>query len=175
MMEKTENSDKAVRSEKASLRRYEDDLYVSGTGVIVMGAWSVVKAGMELFLGAELKKDLVTDDTIPMALAMFLVFLIFAVISFVILKLHFYVGLNAVRAAKGQEHKKGYYKAAIIMLVLTLLNMGSYPEMFKDLGNIDTNLASVFVDLTTAYIFVIVLISTNKIKNLREQQSREPG
>ena len=36
--------------DKAELRRHEDNLYVSGSGVLVMGAWEVVKIFMQVFL-----------------------------------------------------------------------------------------------------------------------------
>jgi hypothetical protein len=35
---------------KVSLRRYEDNLYVSGLGITVMGLWTALKSMMEIFL-----------------------------------------------------------------------------------------------------------------------------
>ncbi len=36
-----------MESEKVLLRKYEDDLNVSGMGVIILGAWSIVKLIMQ--------------------------------------------------------------------------------------------------------------------------------
>ena len=56
------------------------------------------------------------------------------------------------------------------MMVLTIVSMAFYIVMFKDLDNIDTTIASVFIDLTTIYIFAGILISTRRIKELKAQQ-----
>lgn len=153
--------------EKVRLRRYKDDLYVSGQGILVMGIWSAIKFIMQIFLmpNDDLKPD--TDDPMLRVVYMAVVIILVAIIMLIILRLHFYISLNAIRAAKGKRYKKGYYFAAIIFLALTVLSMTGYKDMFKKPENIDTTIASMLVDLTTIYIFVIVIISTNKIKTLK--------
>jgi len=153
--------------EKVRLRRYKDDLYVSGQGILVMGIWSAIKFIMQIFLmpNDDLKPD--TDDPMLRVVYMAVVIILVAIIMLLILRLHFYIGLNAIRAAKGKRYKKGYYFAAIILLAITVLSMTGYKDMFKKPENIDTTIASMLVDLTTIYIFVIVIISTNKIKTLK--------
>lgn len=158
---------------KALIRRYEDDLYVSGVGIMIMGVWTVVKIIMELFLGSDFDFNLEAEDPRLRIVAIIVIGLILAILMFLILKLHLYIGLNAVRVAKGKKFKKGYCTAAKIMLVLTILGMGTYTSMFDKPESIDTQLASMLVDLTTIYIFVILIISTNKLNKLKEGQDQE--
>ena len=159
-------------SEKARLRKYEDDLNVSGTGVVVLGAWSIIRVFIEVFLGA--KSSISFDDESPAfrVIAMIVVIAIMALISFIVMKIHLYIGLNAMRAAKGREHKKGYFVAAVIILILSVLSLITYGDSFQDLENIDTTIASIIVDLTTIYIFVVVIISTLKIKELKVPETK---
>ena len=48
-----------MNTEKAELRKYEDDLNVSGMGVIIMGAWSIVRVLIGLFMNT---KDFLNPD-----------------------------------------------------------------------------------------------------------------
>ncbi len=159
-------------SEKARLRKYEDDLNVSGTAVVVLGAWSIVKVFIQAFLGTRDSIELDKEDLITRVLAVLAVIAIMAIISFIIMKIHLYIGLNAMRAAKGKEHKKGYFVGAVIILILSILSLITYKEKFRDLENIDTTIASIIVDLTTIYIFAIVIISSLKIKELKVPETK---
>ena len=153
---------------KARLRRYEDDLYVSGTGVIIMGAWGVVKAVLGIFLGADSELYLEADSALGKTAVIILTVILVGIISALIMKFHIYIGLNAVRAAKGKEYKKGYIIGAVILLLLTLSGFIAYKDMFKNIDNIDSTIASMLVDLTTAYVCVIVIISTKRINELKQ-------
>ncbi|MCR4705162.1 MAG: hypothetical protein K5641_03760 [Lachnospiraceae bacterium] len=149
---------------KAMLRRYENDLYVSGVGILIMGGWTVLKLVMELFLKS---KDYFQPKTAEEMAVVAVILAVTLVMVLLIVRIHFYIGMNAIRAAKGRAYKKSYFKWAVIMLILTLSGLLVYADILKDPNNIDTNLASMLVDLTTIYIFLIVIISTKRIKNLK--------
>ena len=153
---------------KARLRRYEDDLYVSGTGVIIMGAWGVVKVILGIFLGADSELYLEADSALGKTAVIILTVILVGIISALIMKFHVYIGLNAVRAAKGKKYKKGYIIGTVILLLLTLSGIVGYKDLFKDIDNIDSTIASMLVDLTTAYVCVIVIISTKRINELKQ-------
>ncbi len=156
-----------MNTEKAELRRYEDDLNVSGTGVIIMGAWSIIRVLIELFLNTKEYLNIDDEDPGAMIAGMAVVIAIIAVLSLIIMKVHLYIGLNAMKAAKGMQHKKGYFVAAIIVAVLSVLSLWTYKEEFQDLEKIDTTLASMLVDITAIYIFVMVIVSSIKIKKIK--------
>ncbi len=156
-----------MNTEKAELRRYEDDLNVSGTGVIVLGAWSIIRVLIELFMNTKEYLNFDGEDPDSAMMGMVLVIAIIVVVSFVIMKIHLYIGLNAMRAAKGREHKEGYFVAAIIIAVLSVLSLATYAEDLQDLDKIDTTLASILVDITTIYIFIVVIVSSIRIKKIK--------
>ena len=163
-----------MNDDKVRLRRYEDDLYVGGLGIMVMGIWSVMKAVMQIFLSSDdYSVPEIPDPTIR-AVITAIVIAVIVVIMALILKVHFYIGLNAIRAAKGKNYKKGYFTAAVIMLVLLIISMNAYSDLLEDIENIDTTIASILVDITTIYIFIIVLISADKIKKLRSKAENGP-
>ena len=156
-----------MNSDKALLRKYEDDLNVSGTGVIIMGAWSIVRVLIELFMNGKEFLNIDEEDPQFFMIGMIIVFALVAVIAVGVMSVHLYIGLNAIRAARGKEYKKGYYAAAIIVTVLSFLSLATYINDLQDLEKIDITLASMLVDITTTYFFLVVIISSVRIKGIK--------
>lgn len=162
-----------MNSDKALLRKYEDDLNICGLGVVIMGAWGVIRVLIVLFLGTKENLGLDEIDRNDLFIAMIVVIAIIAATSFIVIKIHLYVGLNAMRAARGKEHKSGYFVVAVILTVLSIIGLLSYRDSFNHLENIDTTIASILVDLTTIYLFLGVIISTVKIKKIKKNGSQD--
>ncbi len=165
-----------MRNDKVKLRRFQDDLNVGGLGVVILGAWDVLKVIMRLII--ELNKQIDLEEFVgeerPVAVAV-IIAVIAVIILFMLLifKIHMYIGLNASKAARGEPYKKGYYTGAVILLVLSVLGMFTYIHELKDLDNIETTVASFVVDLTSVYILWIVVSSTRKIRELGSLQAQE--
>ncbi len=157
-------------SDIIKIRKYRDDLNVCGLGTIVLGVWGVVKAIIELFTDFKSEWDIETDTVVEKVFVVILLAIIFGIVAGLIMWLHLYVGLNAMKAARGQSYKKKYYPVCIILCVLTIASIGTYYEDFKDLENIDTTLAALIVDLTTIYIYAVIIISTYKMRKLGADQ-----
>ena len=155
-------------SEKLKLRKYQDDLNVSGSGIIIMGAWSVVRVLIELFIGTKGASLLENDRTKDKVIGIAMVVVIVAILSFIIMKVHLYIGLNASRAAKGRAHKEGYFIAAIITFILSVASMYFYKSAFQNLENIDTTIASILVDLVSIYLLFTIISATIKIKKIKD-------
>ena len=167
-----------MNSDKVKLRRYEDYLNVSGVGVVILGAWSILKVFIQILLSTSSSPTLILEEAQQdeVAAAVFVIVIIVAIIlliSFIIFKIHYYIGMNASRDAKGLPCKKGYYVGAIIILVLSVLSFGTYVDDFKDLDNIETTLASFLVDLTTIYVLGTLIYSSNMIRQLRTEKTQE--
>ncbi len=161
-----------MASDKTKLRRYEDDLNVSGAGVIIMGAWAVVRVLIEVFLQTNPSEELAKEapeDRLPILL---IVIALVVILSAFVLTVHLYIGINAMRAARDMKYSKGYYPVAIMLLILTVLGLFSYSEELKDIDNIDTTVAAMLVDLTTIYILAVTVISTKRIRSIKK---KEPG
>ena len=154
-----------------ALRKYEDNLHTCGTGVIILGAWSVLKAILQIVFSFNsifadyLGKEGDNKAFPAIAITVVAVFL-FCLVLFL---LHFYIGRNASKAAKGLPYKKGYYVWAVILLVLSVISMVAYIPEFSDLRNIDTTIASIIVDITLIYVLFGVVSSTRKIRALRTE------
>ena len=160
-------------SSNAALRRQEDNLYVSGLGVIIMGIWNVVKLVMQMTLGSVPYIDFGSvDPEIADFAAIFTVFILI-VFFLAFVALHLFIGINAIKAAKRKKYRKGYFVGTIIVLLCASVSMISYTQSLKDLNNIDTTLAALLVDITTLYIFVTVIRSTVKIRKLKQEQGQE--
>ena len=162
-------------SEKAQLRKLEDDLNVSGTGAILMGLWSIIRVIMQVYVELKKKMDteLAANETFEKTLVVILVMLLLGVLCAAVMMIHLYIGLNAIRAAKGMKYKKGYFAATIIFGLLTVSSLDMYLEEFRKIEDIDTTIASMLVDLTTIYIFAVIIISTVKLRKLREKEIQE--
>lgn len=161
---------------KVKLRRYEDDLHVGGLGVVILGAWDVLKVILHVLL--ELKDDINLEEIAyeDRAFAVVLLAVIIAVILlmvFLIFKIHLYIGMNASKAAKGEPYKKGYYTGAVILLVLSFAGMFTYIGDLNDIENIDTTIASFIVDLTMVYILWVVVSRTRMIRDLKSSHTQE--
>ena len=162
--------------DKVKLRRYEDDLNVGGLGVVILGAWSVLKVLMYTIMEDKntINLEEIAKEDRAIAVGIFIVIIALTLLMvLLIFKIHLYIGMNASKAARGEPYKKGYYTAAIILLVFSVLSMFTYIEAIKDLDNIDTTIASFLVDLTTIYILWIVVSSTRKIRELKLLHKQE--
>ena len=163
-------------NDKVKLRRYQDDLNVGGLGVVILGAWSILKIIMHTIIEAKNNISLEEFAEEERWIAVVVVIVVIAgilLVSFLIFKIHFYIGMNASRAAKGEPYKKGYYKGAIILLVLSVMGMFTYIDELKNLDTIDTTIASFIVDLTTVYVLWVVVSSTKKIRELNLLHTQE--
>ena len=166
-----------MKNSKPLLRKYEDNLYVCGMGVIILGAWDVLKLIMQVILDA---KDLfnitadVKEDERGLALGIIIAAVVIVfLLSILIFLVHVYIGRNAMKAAKDQPYKKGYFVWAIIILILSVLAMYFYVDDFMEMKHIKTTIASIIVDITSIYILAVVVVTTVKIKKLKATQTQE--
>ena len=162
-----------MNSNGSLLRRYEDNLNVCGIGVIILGAWDVLKVIMQILMNmkdvfSEMLLD-VEEDEKGIATGVFIAIIAIAfLITALIFLIHYYIGMNASRAAKGLPYKKGYYAWAVILLALSILGMFTYFDDIKNIENIETTIASIIVDMTSIYILWNVVVATQKIKALKQ-------
>ena len=163
-------------NDKVKLRRYEDDLNVGGLGVVILGAWDILKIIMQVI--TEVKNDISLEEFADEERTIAVVVIIAVIagillVALLVFKIHLYIGMNASKAAKGEPYKKGYYIGAIILLVLFVMSMFTYIDGLTDLDNIDTTIASFIVDLTMIYLLWVVISSTRKIRELNLLHTQE--
>lgn len=167
-----ENSENAIK-----LRRYKSELSTAGAGYIIFGVWSVLKVIMLVFLRDHALKELLEDQTIapeeiPAVMAFLIV--IIACATFVVLGMHFYVGIGAIKASRGSK-KTGYLIWARIFFVCNIISLLTYAGNIRDLSNIeiqDTTIASFLVDLTVTMILFGMIRSTRQINELSKEKEQ---
>ena len=160
-------------SEKAKLRRYEDDLNVSGTGALIMGVWMLVKTLIQAMMTPIFKIDMSNEDPALVPMIKVAIVVIISLLVCLSVLAHLYIGINAIRDARGKEYKKGYRKLSAFLMVLTLLGFAMYNDLLSRTETFLMSIASMIVDVTSIYIFAIILRSSGKIKQLRAEQKRE--
>ena len=167
-----ENSANAIK-----LRQCKTELATAGAGYIIFGIWSVLKVIMVAFLRDHALKELLEDQTIapeeiPAVMAFLIV--IIACATFVVLGMHFYVGIGAIKASRGGQ-KKGYLIWARIFFVCNIIGLLSYAGNIGDLSNIeiqDTTIASFLVDLTVTMLLWGMIRSNKLIKELSKENGQ---
>lgn len=159
------------------LRRYEDNLNVCGSGIIVFGVWDAIKIIIQIFMNENGIKAYIFNDISKYAkgdsatYSLIVILIVLAIVILIILPiflLHIYTGLNASRAARRLPYKKGYLVVAIIMFIISVVGMIVYIIGIKNMQNVEINIASIIVDLTYIYILGSVIVYTQKIKSFRE-------
>lgn len=162
-----------MTSDACKLRRYEDNLNVCGAGIVILGAWDVFKAVVHFLtltknmagdyfdqVGEGEKGQVIGFLIVFIAIVLFVIALIFL--------LHAYIGINASRAAKRLPYKKGYYVWAILLLILSVISLVGYVDTIRNLAEIETTVAALIIDLTYIYILGTVVVSTRRIKALKD-------
>ena len=78
-----------------------------------------------------------------------------------------------MREARGKPYKKRYLIPAVIYTIALVASLSLYGEDFQDEEKLDTTIASILVDLTTIYLFIIVVRSALKIRKIRRDMPEE--
>lgn len=154
-------------------------LLISGMGVLVFGAWSVLKTFLIAFFS---NKSGVTpaEDAEISEMAYYLVLgIILIIFDVFILWLHFQVGISAMREARGKSFKKRrlltafMFILALIDAVLSVFALAiSIEKLTRDIEVVeqeDTTIASFFVSFTFLYVMLQLLYSRNKCRKLQKE------
>lgn len=155
------------------INHLKHNIYISGLGVVLMGFWNVIKVFITLNVGAErFQKDAIIADIPDDEKWIFYLisYVILLVLSAIVIFIHNFVGLNAMRRAKGKKFRKSYILAAIIFFIVVFCGIPSYFTNLKDLKNIDSVIAAVIVDLTLIFILGDIIISSFKLKKIEEKK-----
>ncbi|MCR5487789.1 MAG: hypothetical protein K6F35_09725 [Lachnospiraceae bacterium] len=162
-----------MNTENAKLRRVEDDLNVSGMGAVILGAWGILRAVIEIL--TETAEFFDFGEVSPVEKKIYTALMLSFILGFLVLVswVHMHVGLNAMREARGKPYKKRYLIPAVIYIIALIASLSLYGEDFQDEDKLDTTIASILVDLTTIYLFIIVVRSALKIRKIRRDMPKE--
>ncbi len=152
---------------KVKLRRYRKNIELNGKAMLLVGCWTVVKYFMIICFSDKTIMDLmeVTEEELE-EYGAFVIVTFFLIIGIIVL-MYVYLGRRAIRYASGKNTKLFFLLFAALFLVLNLLGLpGYFLEIKKDITQIDTVLAALFVDITTSFALGDMIYSAVQVNRL---------
>ena len=161
-----------MNSSERELRRCRDHLASIGTGILLFGAWSVIKLNMELFVS---KWDAL--ETLPQEkrwIGVLILLVTDSFLSLVILAWNLFVGLSArSEGLKGKKHVL-YLILAAGMIVLYIPTVIGEIEYFSErFDNVGTGLVTVYVDLTIIVTLIELEYAAIKSRILQKKLMKQ--
>ncbi len=158
------------------LRRYSNNLSISGYGCIIFGFWGVIREVMQMTMGdknigAMVEKSLTAEDNREMAIT--ITTIVMLVLFAIICTIHTVIGLKAVKYSRGYHIKNFFYVGTILLTLLNFVSLIFYPLNIKNgVSNLSILLiASFWVDLTIVFILIDMTYSAIQIRRLIKQKN----
>ena len=152
------------------LRKYQSSLMISGTGVILFGAWSIAKVILLIVYKPELITDALTEPIDAFFVVTLVVVLALTLVPNLLLRM--YVGLSAHAVARGRKRGYAYIVIAwgmallpVVSTVVRLVLLFQSGDLHADIVADDVIVSLVDVASTTA--LVEVAVSGMRIKKLQ--------
>ena len=179
-----------IRNEQdqINLRRNQNTLIITGTGMIVFMLWSMVKAFWLLFIRRErvltelfqifdeggFDHSQFSDDTI------FLVILVLVALVLALdLLIKLFVGLSAISEGKGKKRGRIYVVLIWILIVVGVCRMivgRGDDEAASSLNGVlsyDGSIPSMIIELTSLIMMIQMGVDSIKVKMLNRQSLRK--
>lgn len=168
------------------LRRYRDALALSGSMVIVLSVWDIIKLFISFFLGENTISEIIESimaqgayevagaghEKVMRALLWAGFMVVILIFSLVIFLFHYYIGMSAFRTGRQIVKKdKRFYLTltvfcVVVSAVLIILNSISFMTSTDSSANVDI---AFFIMEVTAFInYIFILYAAGKIKKLEK-------
>ena len=134
--------------EQVKLRRDQNTLRIVGTGTIVFGVWSFVKAfGVIFSRRAQIVSEIIEDgiqnnydfSDVPEGLIIKMVLLFVGIGLAADMVARLYVGLSAIAAGRGKHKSILYIVITAIMILFSLMTLISVPDSSVEANYISLN------------------------------------
>ena len=152
---------------EAALRRYQDSLVIIGTGVIILGLWSVIKMVLLILTGGQFIPE---EYAGPDRKAERIIFIVFIAIFLAIdLGLRLYIGRSAQAEGHGRRRPFAY---AVVAGLLALASVGEILFILSNTSSVleagdPVDLAvSILIEATNAVTLVELVISAVRVRQL---------
>lgn len=154
----------------ATVRRLENNMVTLGTGVIVLGIWSVLKVAFEFVLGGADAINAEVPDELREYMTITLIF--FWVLTDIELAARVYIGLSSRAAGKGKRKGIAYLVWTIVLMLDLFLTACSdfYIYAFV-MGNLAMAIITLLIDGTSFFITLELFLSAVRLGKLRKQES----
>ncbi len=171
-------------SYRVKLRKYSKNVVINGLGVIMFGAWSVIKIMLMCIYNPAYKAYLFRCDENGLREINYPILLGITILAVLIAGVHFYLGTRAIDYGRGRSEKKTYLFVVAILLFLTVTSsIGSIIYISQDIADIaditdimdikyiDDTIVSTFTDAIFISILIDLFYSTIKVANIRKSGS----
>ena len=154
---------------KALMRKYNLNILLGGGFIILYVFWQFLSFYMDLlFNGKSLSENLDMAGLDEIHGLAVVVIVLFSFLVLIFFSLHIYVGVMAIRFAKGKNKKSRYLIASFFLLFLSIFEAALN---FKNIID-DTVLASFILDATLCFIIADLIYSTIRYKKLKKLQEK---
>ncbi len=160
-------------------RKYNNNLVISGMGIIFFGLWAVLKVLTLTFLNEydiPLYNDYSGNDRIVFFVVFFIVlFLVSALVFFI----HYYVGHSAIVTGLLKKKKRFYLIIAFLLLTITIFGLPYYFRVIADsteaLSNnaSDATIASMLVDIAFCVALFDLMYSSFRLRQIKKHLGRK--
>ena len=151
---------------KAKLIREETALSISGMAVMAFGLWTIIRVVMEILInmGPVIEASKGSDEFIVYIIVC--VIMIFA--SLIALGLRAYIGLSARSFGRGKD--KGILFIIVTGIVIFIDTAALVYSFFQSLDLAISDIAAIFVDLTSLFALVRVMVAAISVRAYRAAQ-----
>ena len=167
------------------LRRYQDSMVIIGFGVIIFGAWTVIKTFLEYTLAPEVMPEMVeqifADDPANPSLDPFVLRLMTIIFCYgliligliIDLSVRIYLGRAAMTEGRGKARRPTYLIIAGILcagyLLSAIARIISIGSILKEETTITDFAAYLFVDVTSFLTLLDLIWAGIKVRKIRKK------
>ncbi|MCR5106754.1 MAG: hypothetical protein K6B28_01180 [Lachnospiraceae bacterium] len=164
------------------IRYYKYVLYYSGLAVIAFGVWDIVQTFIITYYDDELINFIIEDvgnEALTISDIKVIIVVVIALMGLIEIAGRAYIGLNAVKAAKGEKRSDAYIVFAILYSSIVIISyfieiLDNFKESRYD---IIFYTVRIIICLTSVFGLIEIIISALKIKRLQKEISvlENPG
>lgn len=158
---------------QAGIRKYRNNIELSGVATIIFGAWSVIKSVTASALQGESLRDYLGLTPGETAFDFVIALVAFFIFSALVMWVHIYIGRSAIKFSRGLSRKKAFLFWSAVLLILTVISIPFYFEDDTFLQTPGTVLASILLDVTQSFVFIDMLVSSVMLRSNEKKVAAE--
>lgn len=153
---------------RIEIRRHHNQLKVTSNGVLILGAWSLMKAFLTSFTDTA-QTAIPRPQTAVEIIIVVIMYIIFLAID---LRLRLIVWRGARKEAYGRDTNNRYIVMTVILLLVSAVSLASMGySLIKTHDSIPTQIASILIEIASFAILIELLYSSHKIRRIRSEIS----
>lgn len=152
------------------LRKFNNNIYVSGLAVLAFGIWSVIRLFISLFMGLDAKiyNDAISEISAEGKMYFNIAFFTtIAIICLINIFIHVFIGIKAMKFSKGLAHKKWLVFWAIVAFLSTIFSIPYY--LVEEFAYVDTIIASLILDISYLFLMVDLVYSVFFVEKIKKR------